>query len=234
MKPLVRWTVGPVKPAGYECLIRSILSFQKLYDADLVICQNGHPSVSSNKQLEIVNQNSHPLAIELNPIGVAWKLCPPRLNIDRHEIFIDNDLILESRISEIDTFLNSDCTLLLEGESRNYGRFEKHVPNGYSINSGLFGMPPGFDLAKFIRFYGSQWENNAGKGRELSATFDEQGLIATALLSYRQHAIISRKTITNCEFRLEWSQGMHFVGLNRRPYHKPWQEYKNWNTRIYI
>jgi len=227
---IARWTIGPVQPAGYECLYRSITNFTRLYDAKVVICQNGNGWLpEAQGPVRVLNQKDS-LSTTDGPIGVAWKLYPPRISLNDHEIFIDNDLIVEQRIEEIDAFLAGDMTLMIEGESRMYGRFENHVPKGYTINSGLFGVPPGFDLGKFLRFYGSKWEENCWHS---SKTWDEQGLVATALLSYSKHCIISKETITNCETRLTRSKGMHFVGLNRREKHKPWQQYKSCTAKIF-
>jgi len=229
MRPLVRWTIGPVLPAGYDCLVQSVLSFQKLYEAEIVICYNGQDSYVESSMLRTIHQETHCEIV--NPIGVAWKLCPPRVALDRHEIFIDNDLIIEQKIDEIDQFLSSDSTLLLETKGRNYGRFERHVPQGYEINSGIFGLPPGFNLEKYIKFYGTNWSENVA---DASRTHDEQGLVATALLSYRRTVIIPRTTITDCGIQLHWSSGMHFIGLNRYPRHIPWLEYQTYKKKLFI
>lgn len=215
MKPLVRWTIGPVKPAGYEALRISITKFVSLYDVEIAICYNGHPPIHRDDIL-LVKQESEKAK------GVAWKLYPPRLDISRHELFIDNDLILHERIDQIDDFFASDSTLLLEGLFRNYGRLDKDVPQGYRINSGLFGIPPGFDLKVWLDFYGENWEANANPA---SFTFDEQGLIAASLLRYKRFNVIPNDVITDCGTHFLESKGMHFVGLNRQERHKPWNDY---------
>jgi hypothetical protein len=97
------------------------------------------------------------------------------------------------------------------------------VPNGYCINSGIFGLPPGFDLQKYIVFFGDQWEHNVWHS---SYTWDEQGLVAFALLDYPRCCIIPHSTITNCEVEFRPAAGMHFVGLNRRKRHLPYLQYK--------
>lgn len=221
MKPLlVRWTIGNVQPEGYKCLVQSVLKLQTLYEIEIVIYYNGHlPIVSSNSLVQCIDQTH----LSQKAKGVAWKLYPPRHHIDRHEIFIDNDLIIDDYIDEIEVFRQSDCTLLLEGMSRNYGRFDKMVPNNYIINSGIFGIPPGFCFEKYINFFGENWEKNAS---EKSFTFDEQGLIATALLDYPKFVIIPNTTITNCETKFRPAKGMHFIGLNRRQNHRPWKDYQ--------
>lgn len=119
-------------------------SFLEFYDVDVVICHN----CDQNKlpkfvfQHQLVDQTEIAKDSKIPPAGVAWKLYPPRTDRSRHEISIDNDVVFTERIPEIDRFLDGDCTLLLEGDSRTYGRFERYVPAGYEINSGIFGMPP--------------------------------------------------------------------------------------------
>lgn len=226
-KALVRWTIGPTTPDGIRCLRKSIDKLCGLYDIEPVICYNQiDPQQFTDLGVRLVNQTED-LPSSESPIGVTWKLYPPRLAIDRHELFIDNDLIIEKKIPELDHFFKSDQTLLLEGSGRNYGRFEKHVPIGYKINSGLFGLPPGFDLKGQMEFYGTNWERN-------SRTFDEQGLVATSLLNYREFSIISSSTITNCEMEWVSGSGFHFIGLNRILFHTPFRQYCCRNIRFHL
>lgn len=239
MKPIARWTIGNTNSSGYECLNLSIKSFKKLYDVDVVVCYNCPTETIKNiyvgDKIDLINQMDSAKFSKIKPIGVAWKLYPSRINSRNHEIVIDNDIIFKERIPEIDTFFENDCSLLLEGDSRTYGRFEKHVPTGYQINSGIYGMPPNFDFQKYIDFYCKEedWEINAlGQNKE-SATFDEQGLVALTLLSYKKFVIIPATSVTNCEKELIVSKGMHFIGLNRRTHHRSFQLYKNLETKFF-
>lgn len=226
MSLLVRWTIGPVREAGFECLKLSVLSFLNLYKADLFVCHNG---LSENQfdfisklPVNLIRQEDQSFVGD-KPVGVAWKLTPPRLALDCHEIFIDNDLILTEKISEIDDFLSTNkSTLLIEAESRHYGRFENKVPIGYNINSGLFGLPPNFDLGNYVKLWG-KWGENCPN---LSRTWDEQGLVASALLNHNHFLIVPDTKITNCYSELLWAPGMHFVGLNRNAHHRPFAEYR--------
>lgn len=217
---LFRFTIGNLNSLATRCLIRSIKQIKALYDAEIYILYNGEPPFHLNHlPVTIIDQTDHIGDLPL-PVGVAWKLYPPRLRKDSHEIFIDNDLVINDKIPEIDQFLENDnkC-LLLEEDTRTYGRFTKHVPANIYVNSGLFGVPPEFDFGKYVKYYtiGKQWEINAlGKYAE-SCTFDEQGLVAL-ILSNQKHIMISKKTITNCEQTLIPAKGNHFIGLNRRNY----------------
>ena len=238
MLPLVRWTIGNSTPHGFECLRLSIESFLKFHEAEVVICHNCPTKTISLlcfDDFHIIDQSTIAESSKIKPIGVSWKLYPPRLDINRYEISIDNDIVFQEPIPEIEKFLQNDCTLLLEDHSRTYGRFERYVPPGFEINSGIYGMPPGFDLYKYVNFYfQTDWELNARGEYEASKTFDEQGLIALALLNYRKYVIISNASITNCERELKMAKGMHFIGLNRRPHHHPFIMYKNLKTKFYL
>lgn len=236
-KPLVRWTVGPVTNAGFQSLALSITSFLHFYpDVEPVVCFNCEP-----KQLdwlpsfiEKYDQRIHHHDT-LPPLGVAWKLYPPRLARDRHELFIDNDIVFLERVPEIEQFFTIGATLLLEGLSRNYGRFERHVPQPYCINSGIFGCPPGFNLDKYVRFFGgSEWQENAFGAHAASKTFDEQGLVALALLEFGKFVIIPNDSVINCERHLIKGRGMHFVGVNRNEHHRPFRLFRNQLKKVYL
>ena len=143
--------------------------------------------------------------------------------------------MFNEEIEQINEFLNSNTTLLLEDKGRTYGRFEKHVPPGFKINSGIYGMPPGFDLEPFIKFYsGDQWEKNALYEHDKNETFDEQGIIALALLSHKRYIIIPNNIITDCEHVLNQGKAHHFIGLNRKKFHEPFILYKNLNKKTHL
>lgn len=236
MKPIVKWTIGNTTKDGYEALLLSIESFLSFYEIEVFICFNCSESQlpKALKKYTLINQKGY-VKDRPSPIGVAWKLYPPRLSIDNYEISVDNDLIINEPIPAINDFLSSDKTLLLEDNARTYGRFEKHVPPGFKINSGLYGMPPGFNLDSYFKFYvGAAWEKNAFNRHDKNETFDEQGLIALALLNHKQYLIIDGKTITNCENHLIQGKGHHFIGLNRKKYHAPYRLYRSLGQKLFL
>lgn len=238
-KPLIRWTIGPVTPLGFECFQLSLDSVTKFYDADIAICYNCDPSQLKEiaglyPQATLIDQRSY-LQEKIPPAGVAWKLYPPRLDDQRHEICIDNDIVLNEKIPQIDLFLSGNMTLLLEDWSRTYGRFERHVPEPYRINSGLYGMPPKFSLQKYLDFYvHDEWEMNAVGEYKESKTFDEQGLIALSLLDYPKFTIIPELVLTNCERNYVEGAGHHFIGVNRKIRHRPFALYKQTRRRTFL
>jgi len=226
---IFRFTIGNLNRLATRCLIQSIKQIKKLYDAEIYVCYNGMPPFHLNYlPIRIIDQTDFVNQLP-TPIGVSWKLYPPRLTIDQHEIFIDNDLILNEKIPEIDHFLElNDHCLLLEEDTRTYGRFIKHVPANIYVNSGLFGVPPKFDFEKYVKYYitGKDWEKNAFGEYEESGTFDEQGLVAL-ILGSQKHILVSKNTINNCERLYSPAKGNHFIGLNR----KNFEPFKSFSLR---
>jgi hypothetical protein len=213
MKPILRWTITNVHKLGFLVLKKSVESFSKLYknSFEKVICFN-NLSQENYKFLEtlpvdrLVNQEDHKndLPIEApkfyNP---AWKIYPPRLNLDVQEIILDNDIILYKKIPE----LEKNILIVTEAIQRSYsGPLKSFVKN--KINSGLISMPPGFDLkSKIITTFQKfpyQWKDY----------FDEQTLIAY-IAEQEEHEILSLDKIYVCCGDYKIGQyGMHFVGIN--------------------
>lgn len=179
-KPLVRWTIGPARSVFDDAILRrSVNSLVSLYGEllDYVVCVNGREKEEfADLGVRIVLQSGVEGAP--NPKGVAWKLYPPRMRPSSHEIFIDHDLVLVRRVAGIDIFLESDDSFLHAQSPpgvRNYGRFDGVIPEGFRLNSGLFGLPPNFQF-------------DMGSVGEWSEYFDEQGFVAS--LMCRQSNVI--------------------------------------------
>jgi hypothetical protein len=217
-KPLFRWTLGKTSKKGYEVFKESITSTIKHVGKekfDWVICHNGVPYKDLyrindliEKQevpIKLVRQKSSdlPLPHNFNPRhdattghgvsgGSWWKVCPARLRMDSHEIIMDNDIVLFKKIPEFEEFLNSNNkTLIMEDSTVHLGRYD-FLFNLYkepALNSGVLGMPPGFDYEKKIY---DTW-NESGQFENLVGG-DEQGLL-TAVLKLEENILIPRNRI---------------------------------------
>jgi hypothetical protein len=249
MVPLIRWTVGPVSDAGFEILELSVANFIKIYPQfDFCICYN-QIDLSKIKHLEkygvsFYNQNDWKSSWGISPKGEIWKIYPPRLRQDSHEIIMDNDLIIFERIPEIDEFLESQKSIMLSGLFRFYGSFSNIIPKKYKLNSGLYGFPPGFDFENIIRILcAKKQKNNKWKQNRRKLLYDDQGVIAYAVTKYQKPIIISQNSIFNFNFKLKKiipinAKGIHFIGSNVRQ-HPAWEKFKalkyNWSAfkRIY-
>lgn len=222
MKPIVRWTVGPVSREGMQCLRDSISYFKSLYKDrfDYAICYNGRqPSEFKDLDIPLVCQQAHTGHLLIPPAGPAWKLCPGRLRSDAHEIILDNDLVIYRRPDEIEEFLASDDLFLSSvAAERHYGQFDDLVPHtADSLNSGIIGMPPGYDFGGEI--------TRLLKERPINAWshFCEQGLVATLIMAKR-HLLIRLPVCVPWKPFEMGKLGMHFVGVNGT-YTEMWNKY---------
>lgn len=238
MKPLMRWTMGNVSEAGWECLSESARVTPRIYpEFDYVICHNN----LNDKQLKRLQSFGISLYEQkIENIGVshkfteettqkienhAWKLCPLRLRQESHEIWIDNDIIIWERIEEIDKFLLSDKPIASQTWNREmYGSFDKDVPSGCNICAGFFGLPANYPFSDKIR------EMTSSKG-PLSG-YDEQGMVASMIANNEKGWIgIDPYRLNQLgwwDYYKEMPMGGHFIRLNTGT-NSAWETYKMLN-----
>lgn len=222
MKPIVRWTIGDVSSEGLLCLESSVVNFINLYKKkfDYYICYNNIEInnlefIKKNKyEINVVNQHQflNEIHYDLNsPNEPFWKLIPPRINAQSHEIFIDNDLILYKKLKEIDYFLNNnDLIICSEALIKNYGFLNEEINDLEIFNSGFFGIYPFFDLKNKINETIKKFNLNEKKD-----VFNEQGCIAYVFKNEKLK-IINKKKISICFDDINFGEnGIHFVGINR-------------------
>lgn len=157
-----------------------------------------------------------------------WKVCPPRLRMETHEIVMDNDVVLLRKFPQIDEWLKQrDLVLMLEEPIRFYGRYDcLFPPDPPYLNSGFMGFPPGYDFGSAIR---EQWEKYS-KYENLTQA-DEQGLLTYTLSqtpAIRVHAD-QMIEVLHRDFKTKLTgeeQGIHFTQANRIPNHHQWEKYK--------
>jgi len=227
---IFRWTIGPTNENGLDCLMESIKSFQRFYPNNeyyLFFNQIDRKMLYKFEKLDLIikDQNDYLNNYKITPregYQVHWKLYPSRVDISKHEISVDNDLIIFKKINEIDLFIkNNDYNLIYQGLNGAYGKFDKLIPKGLRINTGIFGFKPNFDIEQEI--------NNIKYWRDY---FDEQGFISYVLSKSKYYIIpLTSIPILESDFNFESMQhplccGYHFVGLNRLKEHFCWNEYK--------
>ena len=104
-RPFVRWTIGRVHPCGWEVLLHSLDIFPRLYpEFDMIVCHN-NLEIDELKTLSTANVVLHEQKQDQLPYPVGttgWKLLPPRLRLDAHELWLDNDVVLCNRLPAID------------------------------------------------------------------------------------------------------------------------------------
>lgn len=261
VKPLFRFTVGSCLQQGLDILAESMLRTTRCLGDfwDYAVCYNG----LKKSDLEFLKKAAGKLKIEFIPQnwidcpvedhcqsprrtdgsfewngskcgGTMWKVCPPRLRMETHEIVMDNDIILLRKPPQIDQFLCcKDKALLLEEPIRFYGRYDHlFTQDEPYLNSGLMGFPPDYDFGEAIS---ENW-NKFGKLTNISQA-DEQGLLTYTLkqlpsFRLKPHEIVEvlhqDKTtrITGSEF------GIHFTQSNRLPNHYQWTKYREMSILI--
>jgi len=245
MRPLARWTIGPVSKSGMDVLRESVFRFEEVYpEFETIVCYNNIDEVKigsckAGLYKQSTNEVDYPLTSFDDPLldveeplrragmaGSGWKLSPPRLRLEAHELWMDNDIVISSRLPEIDDWLNqSDAGIISEGRHRIFGVYEDLVPSHLRICAGFFGVPPNFDLHQSV----VDLCNLRLKGKSLGH-YDEQGLVAAIVTNMDNFIVVSQEHLTIVEDREHLPDefmGIHFVGVNRSNEHSGWSEFKN-------
>lgn len=237
-KIIVRWNVGKTTKEGFDCLKYSIKKFKHLYkdyNIEYFICFNDieKEKFSDFKDMNLINKKDFTKSLPIDPpkkTGLpAWKLYPPRLDKDSHEIIIDNDLILFKKPEIIEEFFKSDDLIITtESLKRSYsGKLKDVIPNNFNINTGLICLPPKFDFKKkiidCINEFNLDWKNH----------FDEQTCLAYIFSKHKNLSIIKLTDIYVCHADYKNSNcGFHFAGVNDG--NKNYWEYFLLKTKFYI
>jgi hypothetical protein len=218
-KPIVRWTIGDaVKTNSLRCLRYSIKSFFDIYkdrfDYYLMFNSKNPPPLCFSF-INMLDQRAYRDSLPRRPHGFAWKLYPPRLDIEVPEIFIDNDLIIYKEIDEIEALITHNTPFITRDAFRVYGSYDKMIDKDTQINSGFFGLPRNFDLKRVLldNFINEEWDG-----------WDEQGLVAKIMLAINSTIIPLEKisVLTPTEEGEFGTHGTHFVVLNRQKEHINW------------
>ena len=231
----IRWTVGDVSESGFEALRLSIWSAWNLFPEGtrFAVCVNTISTGEAQRRTgEIPGSVEWVDANGLVPAwlkarvdaemaeGVAWKLAPVRLFPNCYEISLDNDVILWRIPDVMQVWLTSsdpNGVIMAEDLERAFGQFS-NICDSRPVNSGIRGLPPGFDYEQRLRAMLQQ------SGILLRSELDEQGLQA-AVLGQSELVLISTSDVTICSaFPMHQHYlghcGAHFVGLNPRTL--PW------------
>lgn len=225
----IRWTIGDVRRRGFVALRLSILGAHRLFggDARYVVCVNSIPverarALCGDVPREIAWERvpDEPpawLRAHLGPTmadGVAWKLSPLRRFPDALELSLDNDVVLWSLPPALQAWLADGRRCLLAEDVRAaFGRFAGDC-GARPLNTGIRGLPPGFDLEALLRA-------RLGKdGARLDSELDEQGMQVAAIVS-TDPLVVPIDDVTICSpfpphLPHLGRHGAHFVGLNTR------------------
>lgn len=237
MKPLARWTIGYTESIGKDMLRESLVRFKKLYpEFDRVVCYNhidagelgfvkGLADLYEQYESEAPCPLSKPFKDYEESVGCGWKLCPSRLRLAAHELWIDNDIIIFQRLPEIDRWLASATAgLICEGMHRRrmFGAFDHLIPPEIRACAGMFGLPPHFDFSaialRYCRFLGIHLGG-----------YNEQGFTVAMVVNLNDYVFVPLTTMFIMEdqaaFPKQLPPALHFVGANRKNWHSGWKQY---------
>lgn len=233
MKPLLRWTMGNVASLGWTVLRESIRHLPKVYpEFDYIICHNNldpgeeaylasfgiplHKQMESEVGFAFKNQQNQ----KVNDF--AWKLVPPRLRPEAHELWVDNDIVIRDRIPELNLWLKSNTGIISRGINPDYGRYTMQMTDRKDVFcAGFFGLPPFFDFnQKLLEYIGIQ---------PLTG-FDEQGLVSMIVSEMEGCIVVPQQNLILLSEFWRWRPAAlppaaHFARSNRRTVHKSWRAY---------
>lgn len=242
MKPLLRWTFGKAGRSGEEVLHAAIKRFKVLYpEFDCLVCCNNlkedqwdrlkklnvdlYEQKESDWDYPMVSADAEKGWKGWSP-GTGWKFCPPRLRLQAHELWVDNDVIIRERLPEIDEWLSSDDTCIISSDHRYnkeyYGNFGDKIPEGVALSSGLFGFPPYYDLESEI----ADKCQEVLQGRSFGYS-DDQGLVAWIIYN-NKHIVVNSILVVKDAPTKPFPQAIHFTTANRSDDNEHWALYKNY------
>ncbi len=228
----IRWTVGDVSARGFAALRLSILGARRIFGpaAGYAVCVNTIPldtargRVGEAAALVDWHRSDGRIPDFLQPRlangqaeGVAWKFAPLRLFPDAYEIALDNDCILWDLPPGLARWLAEPAAtapcLLAADVLPCFGWFAP-LCGPEPRNTGIRGLPPGFDLAAAL-----QDTLARAPGIRVAGEVDEQGLQVAALSRERPPLVVTTEEVTICSpsplhTRRLGRCGAHFVGLN--------------------
>jgi hypothetical protein len=226
-----------------EVFIHSMNITRRTYpECDFIVCCNNGADTSFIKDINIYEQKLEEIGYPLegpnkNEIskmpGIdgkatettasGWKLSPPRLRPNAHELWIDNDIVIRDRIPELDYWLASPekIGIISEGRTRFYGIFNRFIPN-INLCAGFFGLPPNVDFKQIILDYCKLLN-----GRPLGG-YDEQGLVCATVTNLPTFMVVPSKSVFIAEHDVPdpLPPALHFVGSNRSANHAGWNKYR--------
>lgn len=239
----LRWTIGDVRPRGFEMLHLSIASAFRLFGAAAryIVCVNTIAAADARARTGPL-----PVAPEWRQVtdtdvpsvlrphldrnvmqGMGWKLAPLRTDPDRYELAMDNDVILWALPLAMRQWLESPrAALFAQDVDRCLGSFDPLCPPG-AFNAGIRGLAPGVDLAPELADVLSAVSESSGRPFQLVDEIEEQGLQAAAVCRL-QPLVVTTQEVSICSPFWPRSPelgtcGAHFVGMNA--HHIPWNYY---------
>ncbi len=226
----VRWTIGAVSDFGFEALRLSIWGAWRLFGAATryLVCVNSMPVAAARRRAGALpagvvwRRSDGEVPAFLAPHldagmaeGVGWKFAPIQIDPGRYTLALDNDCIIWELPAALRSWLEGgdprSCVLAADVVP-SFGQFAAFC-GPTALNSGIRGLPPGFDLEYALRSL------LRAHPVRLTSELDEQGLQVAALRRFLAVRIVTLEEVTICSpFPPHLPElgrcGAHFVGLN--------------------
>ena len=226
----IRWTIGDVSERGFEALRLSISGAWRIFGPETAyaVCVNSLPLTLARQRTGDVPKavawhgcdSKIPSFLRAHldgglAEGVAWKLAPLRLFPRRFEIALDNDCVLWAMPEAIRRWLSGSfdrACVLAEDVVAGFGQFAP-LCGPAPRNSGIRGLPPGFDLDRALRAVLTTHPVR------LVSELDEQGPQVAALSRASPPLVVSLAEVAICSPTPPHLQrlgtcGARFVGIN--------------------
>lgn len=232
----IRWTVGDVSPFGFEALQCSIWGARRVFGerAAYLVCVNSVPldvarertgEVPGGVEWRAVGEGDIPAFVAAHldrgkAEGVGWKFAHLHAFPERFELALDNDCILWACPPAVARWLEAGAGCVIAEDVRAcFGRFAELCGDA-PRNSGIRGLPPGFDLEGAIA---ALLRERPGA---LASELDEQGMQVALVERAGAPFVVRLESVSICSpFPPHLPHlgrcGAHFVGVNARRF--PWE-----------
>ena len=238
IRPLFKWLIGRVREEGYDCLSLSMENAWCIYGSqvDYSICYNNIERTFLEERV------APPAGMDVSWVdqtryrgGVAteygWKFYPFKIQNDRRELWLDNDIVLFDRHPLVDEFLfgGAERFLFAEDIQRAYSprSIDERIPEHLKICAGLVGIPA-FPIQSILRrfrrllaTYGVPDTETHFTCRTIGQFGVENATVALLCMAYPgEFLLIDHDDIPVGKAIRDGRIGrfgMHFNGLNRGP-----------------
>lgn len=171
---IIRWTFGEAigRTTSLQALdmLECSIKYASIHfpNAEKYLCYNSISSPRLLRQLDslrafdvtFIDQSEFsPIFQNVNGKNSFWKYLPTRINKEKYELFLDNDVVIWRLNSAIPEWLKSQGALISEDwNGQFYGELSKEIPVGRNLNTGVLGLPPGIeihlpDIRQFQEFF---------------------------------------------------------------------------------
>lgn len=160
-KLIIRWTLGrtkarPLSLQAWDMLECSIKFAQKLFPKAEFMVFHNNLTIMDQSNLNRIEELGvfHEDMTNKAPLGNLkknsfWKYYPLRVDSNKYELLLDNDIVLWEVPNALQQWLDSSNGLLINTDWNGafYGDYEHLSPQTHFFNAGILGFPPEFTFS---------------------------------------------------------------------------------------